>query len=277
MSYFLFLAIFLGIPLAALGIITITDLRQGRRLPEDLGHGSPWIYLLVLVILAVGYTTPWDNYLVATGVWYYNPDLVTGVRLGWVPIEEYIFFVVQTLVAGLWLLFLARHFGSLLVPNAAAQPWKFPWRPVLILTGLWTFAASLLASGWQPGTYLALILVWAIPPILLQVAYGGDLLWRRRRLVLTALISPTAYLAAADSLAIGSGTWTIAPDQSLNLHLGGVLPLEELIFFLVTNTLIVFGMVLMLSPQNQERVQSIRQKASQLSRARIFRVLRKEN
>jgi lycopene cyclase domain-containing protein len=60
-------------------------------------------------VIAVVYTTPWDNYLVATGVWWYDPQLVTGLVLGWVPIEEYTFFIVQPILAGLWLLMLMRY------------------------------------------------------------------------------------------------------------------------------------------------------------------------
>jgi hypothetical protein len=37
------------------------------------------------------------------------PGAGTGVVLGWVPLEEYTFFVVETILAGLWLLFLARR------------------------------------------------------------------------------------------------------------------------------------------------------------------------
>ena len=58
----------------------------------------------LLVLIAVAYTTPWDNYLVATNVWWYDESLVTGLKLGWVPIEEYTFFVLQTLMTGLWTL-----------------------------------------------------------------------------------------------------------------------------------------------------------------------------
>jgi len=67
----------------------------------------------------------------------------------------------------------------------------------------------------------------------------------------------TAYLCAADFLAIGSGTWTISPGQSLNILLGGVLPLEEVVFFLLTNTLVTFGVVLVISQEGQARVREI--------------------
>src|SRR5690606_9009452 len=102
-------------------------------------------------------------------------------------------------------------------------------------------------------TYLALALAWALPPIALQLATGADILWRHRRLVAAALLPPVLYLSAADALAIGAGTWTIAPGQSLEIFIGG-LPLEELVFFGLTSTLLVFGMVLALAQETQARV-----------------------
>lgn len=109
MTYFGFLLRFIGIPLVILAGLTWWDARRGRRLPPELRGLPAWPVLLAHVAAAVIWTTPWDNYLVATGVWYYDPRLVTGVTLGWVPIEEYTFFVVQTLMTGLWLLWLARR------------------------------------------------------------------------------------------------------------------------------------------------------------------------
>ncbi len=84
--------------------------------------------------------------------------------------------------------------------------------------------------------------------------FGVDLLLQDRWRVSLAVISGTLYLAAADALAIRAGTWTINPDQSLGVYLGGTLPLEELVFFLLTNILIVFGMSLILNPQSNHRM-----------------------
>lgn len=42
-----------------------------------------------------------------TGVWWYDGDLVIGTVLGCVPPQEYTFFVLQTLLMGLRLLWLA--------------------------------------------------------------------------------------------------------------------------------------------------------------------------
>ena len=111
-----------------------------------------------------------------------------------------------------------------------------------------------LVSRWQPGTYLALELVWALPPIMLQLWFGADILWRYRKLVFLSIVPLTLYLSAADALAIDWGTWTIDPAQSLNIYLGGVLPIEELIFFLLTNILVTFGVTLILAAESHERL-----------------------
>jgi lycopene cyclase domain-containing protein len=109
MSYFAFLSRFLGIPIAILLMALLVARGRGRTLPDYLRDMPGWAVILIHILLAVTWTTPWDNYLVATGVWHYDPALVTGVVLGWVPIEEYIFFVVQTIMTGLWLLLLAHR------------------------------------------------------------------------------------------------------------------------------------------------------------------------
>jgi lycopene beta-cyclase len=249
MAYFSFLAVFIGIPLALMALLTWRDRRNGKALPPSLSQLPGWLLIVAHVIAAVIWTTPWDNYLVATGVWYYNPALVSGVTLGWVPIEEYAFFVVQTVLTGLWLLWLGRR-----VRPAA---WPIAPRPRLnriaagVTAALWLAAVLLFVSGWPPGTYLALEVGWLLFPVIPQMLLGAHVLWQQRRLVLAALLAPWLYLCAADFVAIGSGTWTIAPAQSTGVMIGGVLPLEEAIFFLLTNMLIVFGMVLFLGTDNE--------------------------
>jgi lycopene cyclase domain-containing protein len=244
MTYFGFLGRFVVIPIILLmGFLALARYR-GKMPPHYLRDMTGWAAILLHVLLAVSWTTPWDNYLVATGVWYYDPALVTGVVLGWVPIEEYTFFVVQTLMTGLWLLLLAR-----LLPPVKWPPPRRPGLRAWASAGLgliWLAAAAVLAFGWSPGTYLGLELGWMLPPIILQMAVGADILWHQRRLVAAALLPAVAYLSTSDALAISSGTWTIDPAQSTGVMLGA-LPLEELIFFTLTNTLIVFGMTLLLS------------------------------
>src|SRR5574342_63167 len=109
MTYFGFLVRFLLIPISIFLVITVWDNRGNKQIKDIRNRCSVWIAIGIHILLAVLYTTVWDNYLVATGVWYYNPELVTGILIGYVPIEEYSFFVVETILAGLWWWFLARR------------------------------------------------------------------------------------------------------------------------------------------------------------------------
>ena len=241
---------------AVAALVTYWDARAARRLPSALRARGAGAVLLAHVLVALLYTTPWDNYQVATRVWWYNPQLVLGITLGWVPLEEYAFFILQTAMTGWLLLALHRR-----LPAAPALPVRAAAALRAAASGiagaLWMAALWPLAGGWRPGIYLALVLVWALPPIALQLAVGADVLWQQRRAVGSALLAATLYLAAADFWAIGSGTWTIDPAQSLDWFIAGTLPVEELIFFFLTNTLVVFGITLVISRRMNQRAQAL--------------------
>ncbi len=258
MTYFAFLLYFLVIPILLLGIIAFVDHRRGKDVPAKLSAWPPWAAVSLHVVIALAYTTIWDNYLVATRVWWYDPELVTGITLAWVPIEEYTFFILQPILAGLWLIFWARR------PVSAASPGELiSWlRPAgaMLLGLIWLGSIVILISGWLPGTYLALELGWALPPIALQLAFGADILWRYRRLVFLTIVPLTLYLSATDALAISFGTWTINPEKSLHLLIAGILPIEEFLFFLLTTTLVTFGIVLVMAQESHVRFGNIRQR-----------------
>lgn len=244
MSYSLFLLLFLVLPIALLALL------QRRYLTR--------IWLLAIgahMLVALIYTTPWDNYLVATRVWWYDPELVLGITIGWVPIEEYTFFILQPILAGLWLLLMNRIIQT---ERARVERPGIRIGMTVAIGVLWLISVIALVSNWRPATYLALIWVWSLPPVALQTYVGGDILVQQWRRVLAGLIPVIAFLSAADSLAIRSGTWTIDPEQSLQIYLASVLPIEEFIFFVMTNVLIVFGITLVLSEQSLERLGQMR-------------------
>ena len=101
MNYLFFLILFIGVPLGAL-IRQHFISRSLRRL--DL------IILIILAIAAVIYVTPLINYVVASGIWYYNPALIVQFIIGYVPVETYLFFLMQVLLTALFTLWLWRRF-----------------------------------------------------------------------------------------------------------------------------------------------------------------------
>jgi lycopene cyclase domain-containing protein len=259
MTYFGFLAIFLGIPIAILSIWTIRDYNNKTWLPQSLLLWNPLAVLISLCVVAFLYTTPWDNYLVATNVWWYDIDLVSGIVFGYVPIEEYTFFIVQPIMTGLLLFTLARY----IKPDAlAADSVKIRQIGTGVVAFIWLVSVVLLiltfvSDQWDAFTYLSLELSWALIPVMIQMAFGADILWRHRKIIILSILISTVYLSGADAIAIGSGTWTIDPQQSLNVFIGGVLPIEEFVFFLLTNTLVAMGLVLVLAQESLQRAMKI--------------------
>lgn len=256
MTYFGFLLRFVILPILILLSITLWDNRNGRQISGFRIGRAVWIAIGIHVSLAVLYTTPWDNYLVATGVWYYNPDLVTGILIGYVPIEEYAFFVFETILAGLWWWFLARRLSP---PSKEFQPNKsHMYMSTSLLVSLWLIFAYLFFFGDEKWTYLGITLFWALPAILPQLLFGADILWHFRKLVFWAIVVPGTYLSLMDMVALSETTWSISKSQTTGILFFGILPLEEVVFFFITNILICFGMTLLLANIGQERFAEIK-------------------
>jgi lycopene cyclase domain-containing protein len=261
MTYFGFLLRFLFPPILVFLAITYWENKHNKQLANFQNGRAVWLGIAIHVLLAVLYTTPWDNYLVATGVWYYNPRLVTGLVVGYVPIEEYTFFVVETILAGLWWWFLARRVP--LSPNPSPTMGFRPNKPVIylstcLLISVWFLFTWLFFFGDAKWTYLSITLFWALPPVIIQSLFGADILWHYRRLLFWAIVVPAMYLSLIDIVALKETTWSISPSQTTGVLFFGILPLEEVVFFFITNIMITFGLTLLLANVSQERFAEIR-------------------
>jgi len=264
MTYFGFLLRYLFIPILIFLAITLWENKQGKQIHGFRNGRAVWIAIAIHVLLAVIYTTPWDNYLVATGVWYYNPKLVTGVVIGYVPIEEYTFFVVETVLSGLWWWFLARRFA--LTPNPSPEGRggftpnkKLVYVSTCVLVFVWMIFTYLFFFGDTKWIYLSITLFWALPAILPQLLFGADILWHYRRLVFWSIVIPGIYLSLMDIMALKDTTWSISPTQTTGILFLGILPLEEVIFFFITNVLITFGMTLLLANVSEGKILELKQ------------------
>jgi lycopene cyclase domain-containing protein len=265
MTYFGFLLRFVFIPSLVFLTIALWDDRRGIKINGFHNGRAVWLAIGVHILLAVAYTTPWDNYLVATGVWYYNPDLVTGLVIGYVPIEEYTFFVVETILAGVWWWFLARHVSPLPLGEEAGVRESFKPNKTLVyvsacvLVLVWVLFTHLFFFGDEKWTYLGITLFWALPAILPQVLFGADILWHYRKLVFWSIMVPGVYLSLMDIVALSETTWSISPTQTTGIVFFGILPLEEVVFFFITNILITFGMTLLLANVSAGRLAVIKE------------------
>ena len=259
MTYFTFLAIFIGLPIALFLFLNWRDHQSGHTQPKALHSWPPLRVIALLCLVAFVYTTPWDNYLVATGVWWYNPALVTGIVFGYVPIEEYTFFILLPILTGLFLLWLHKRlpFESKQANNSRIRLWASAVTFVIWVASVIALILTFQDARYQPLTYLTLELAWALIPIMVQFAFGADILWQHRRTVFTGIGLSTLYLSATDAIAIQAGTWVIDPAQSLNWFIGGILPIEEAVFFGIVSSLVVIGSTLILAEESQSRAQAL--------------------
>lgn len=231
MTYFEFHLVFLLPPLALLAGRWLRSGGSGTRRES--------FHVLLLATIALAWTTPWDNYLVWKGIWSYGPDRVVGT-VGYVPVEEYLFFLLQPVLLGLLYLEIERR-----LPARGAGSARVRWAGTLFWLAAAVAGGSLLRV--PSGTYMGLILVWAGPVLAGQWAWAGSEIAAWRFPAGATVAAGSLYLWIADRIAIGLGIWEISPDFTTGLKIIG-LPVEEAAFFLLTSLLVVQGLVLFRHP-----------------------------
>jgi lycopene cyclase domain-containing protein len=238
MTYLVFLVIFVCAPsLLFFGVGCYLDrfYANGKR---DLGWH--WRGVAALAAIALVWTTPWDNFIVASGVWTYGVDRVVAV-IGYVPIEEYAFFVLMPVYNGALFFCLYKLFAGV-SPGARGDLRNSRFWTVTV-GGLIMIMAALLFFFSERFFYLATTLLWFVPPLMVQWFFDAPCLMRNRRLIFFSTILPTLYFCVADYFAIEQGVWTISDPTRTGWDLLG-LPFEEAFFFFIVSLLLSQGMVL---------------------------------
>ena len=231
MTYLEFLIQVIGIPLLAF----TTWAGQKKCLDRNTLSG-----IGVMSAIALVYTTPWDNYLIMKNIWSYPEGVVLGT-IGFVPIEEYGFMVMQTMLAGvLW---------SMISQKVKVFRLNFSGKGFVLglIPGL--IGAYCLSS--DSGTYAGLILVWAFPPLMVQWGLGARTLVSGAKTWLPVWAGFTLYLCVVDAYAISEGIWRISKATRSGIELG-ILPVEEALFFALTNLFVLQGLCLWQAWRNQD-------------------------
>lgn len=209
--------------------------RFARRRDRAWWGPRPLSGLGLLIALATVYTTPLTNSLIPAGVWWYGEGAV--VATVWhTPVEEYLFFVLQPMLTAFWLFQDPPPVDRSLSIPLAHRFWGGAG-------GLTLAAAGWVLIGGTSTYYLGWLLAWAGPVLAVQWGFGITYLWDVRRSVLIAIGVPTLYLWVVDRIAIALGIWIISDAHTVGYTLVG-LPVEEAMFFLVTNVFVVQGIVM---------------------------------
>jgi len=238
MTYLAFLLWFVIGPALVLGLALHWTGRGDQKVKIRLRRH--WLGTSILALIALLWTTPWDNAIIAKGVWSYGSDRVLAT-VGLVPVEEYAFMILMPFFnAGVMGWFLAKE-GPIPSNWRSPQP-KARWRMLFFYGALWSAALAMLIA-FEAAFYLSSILVWFIPPLLIQSLFDPACLLRHRRLVVAGTFLPTLYFSIVDALAIDRGIWTIHEATRSGLEIGN-LPVEEAFFFFTTSLLLAQGLVL---------------------------------
>ncbi len=228
MTYADFLLIFLIAPLIALGAILRRRLLDRRFLALAGG----------LALVALIYMAPWDHTAAVWGLWTWAPGRTWGARWWDVPPEEYLFCILEALLAST-LIYAVLLWRGRIASSARIQREEHPLRADVVTTLVAGALTASVRAGWA---YLPFLLVWALPVIGIQWALGGHYLWRERRIWPWVALGICAYLVLADAVAISAGVWSFDPHALTGAALGPV-PLEEILFYLLTALMVTQGFV----------------------------------
>lgn len=201
---------------------------------------SEVLKIITISTVAVIYTTPWDSYVIYNGAWTYPPERVLAV-IGIVPIEEYMFFVIQSVMTTLWTLLCVRWTIPCFSFNYNKSSYNLiRWIPILLLSIITVMGYKLAIPG-QNTFYMGCILCWACPVLIFMWYGAGNFFVKKIVPSLIAIIVPTVYLWRVDQIALKNNIWHISESASLNIFFIDDLPVEEAFFFFVTNLFIVLA------------------------------------
>ena len=243
MTYTQFLLIFTVIPITVLAIVLRKDLSA--------------VYiktLLIVSLIAFTATSVWDNYAVYSGIWQFPPEKTLGIYLYYVPIEEYAFFFLQTYLTGLVQLFILFRTGKKAdLQSGQIRKAIFPLILFPLIANLHQDQSDKLILPFGNWNYLFHLFSWSGFFVLIQLVFGWKKITENLKLIYVPTLIMTVYFSLADSVSIGNGIWTFDPAQTIGTKVGNV-PLEEILFFLMTNLLITEAMVLLLNQKYLTKV-----------------------
>lgn len=93
--------------------------------------------------------------------------------------------------------------------------------------------------------YFLHLVGWAGPILVLQWVVGWRIFRRNLRAVVLPPVLATGFFTVTDSLAVRSGIWFFDEKQILGWRVG-ILPFEEVLFFLLTSMLVTQSLLLLL-------------------------------
>jgi lycopene cyclase domain-containing protein len=217
-----------------------------------LSGSEPWTkaegFALGLVLIAVMvFTTPWDNLAAKWGIWGF-PREKYSLRLGYLPVEEYAFFLLQSVNVMLAVRALFCFFPDW---QTGQETEIGKWTLVCLAASAIPWALVAVQLRWLrrkagPRVNYAVHLAWFLPVIYAQWILAPPLFLGHAGVLATVTAVFGIYYTLADLAAVRAGTWFFDEKQITGVKLGGILPWEEIAFFFLTSLLVAQSYLLLL-------------------------------
>ena len=208
--------------------------------------GEILAFALVLAAVMI-FTTPWDNLAAKWGIWGF-PREKFSLRIGYLPVEEYAFFVLQSanVMLALRAIFVFLPDWQLGQETAVGR-----WTLICLAASVVPWAVVAIQLRWLrrkcgPCVNYAVHLAWFLPVVYAQWVLAPPLFWGHAGLLALITVAFGVYYTLADLVAVRAGTWFFDEKQITGVKLGGVLPWEEIAFFFLTSLLVAQSYLLLL-------------------------------
>jgi putative membrane protein len=230
--------------------VPLLILLAALNLPEPWTAEEGLAFGLVLLAVMI-FTTPWDNLAAKWGIWGF-PREKYSLRIGYLPVEEYAFFLLQSVNVMLAVRLLFRFFPDW---QTGQETEIGKW--TLICLGISVIAWILIALQLRwlrqkagPRVNYAIHLAWFLPVIYAQWILAPWLFLAHAELLALVTAAFGIYYTLADLAAVRAGTWFFDEKQITGVKMGRLLPWEEIAFFFLTSLLVAQSYLLLL-PSDQ--------------------------
>ncbi len=186
----------------------------------------------MLISLAFVFSAPWENYLGSKGVLLFNASAVTGV-LGYIPYEEYFWWVDHPLLATFWVMSIWRY-----KPVSKTGNPRFLFRTFAVLTCLAITYLGYILYDTGSNLYVSVTLMFVFPVMTIQYLLIGHLLLEHPHEWLLGTLFPSVHTILVDRFALQVGIWEISKERSTGIAVYGFL-LEHLLAYSLTSAIAV--------------------------------------
>ncbi|MEM9445052.1 MAG: lycopene cyclase domain-containing protein [Verrucomicrobiota bacterium] len=204
-----------------------------------------WCVLGVVLGIVMIFTTPWDNYAAYCGIWGFADNRYWKM-VKYLPVEEYLFFVIQSVQAMLLTqIFIDTNAKESLEVSWGLDRWILMGMLSLVFLVIGLFGKKRIdsKSRWHYAWHL---FYWFLPVIFMQWIIGWEVLLPRWEWVVFPALLLGTYLSLADYLAINEGIWHFDYKQVTGVMIGKKMPWEEAAFFYLTSFLVAQSYLILL-------------------------------